>query len=73
MHPAPLKANRGHMTFAGVAPGSLQSFFEAITVDQLHPLLNPPGLLAQSVFTERGEVVADGHGQVSSKARRSRN
>ena len=77
MHAAAFKADRGHMAFAGVAPGPLQPFFEPVTVDQLHPLLNPPGLLAEAVVADGGDAVAvavaEGHGQVSSKATRSRN
>ena len=42
------------MTFPGVAPSPLQAFFEAITVDQLHPLLHPPRLLAKAVVGDEG-------------------
>ena len=77
MHAAAFEADRGHMAFAGVAPGPLQPFLEAVAVDQLHPLLDPPGLLAQAVVADGGDAVAaavaEGHGQVSSKATRSRN
>ena len=45
MHPASLEANRGDVALAGIAPSAFESFFESVAVDQLHPLLNPPGLL----------------------------
>ena len=54
MDPAALKANREHVALAGVGPGALQPLFVAVGVDQLHPLLHPPGLLAQALVAEGG-------------------
>ena len=52
MHSSPFKANRCHVSFTGVGPGPFEAFFEAVGVDQLHPLFNPPGLLPESLVTQ---------------------
>ena len=70
MHPPAFKANGGHMTFSRVGPGPFQALFKAVGIDELHPLLNPPGLLGQTVVTDRGVDAAwwgDAHDWLSSR------
>jgi hypothetical protein len=54
MHPPTFKANGGDVAAAGILPGPLQPLLEAVGVDQLHPLLHPPGLLTQALIAELG-------------------
>ena len=42
------------MPLARVGPGPFQTLFEAIGIDQLHPLLYPPRLLGKPVVADRG-------------------
>ena len=67
LHPgvnaAAFKADREDIAFTGVGPGPLQALLEAVAVDQLHPLLNPPGLLAQALIAELGGDAVGGGGE----------
>jgi hypothetical protein len=60
MHPAPFKPNRGDVSGTGVFPGAFEPFFEVVAIDELHPLLDPPGLLAQALVAQLG---GDGVGE----------
>jgi len=54
VHAPPFEADREHVATAGVLPGTLQPLLEAVAVDQLHPLLDPPGLLRNALGSELG-------------------
>ncbi|CAI8164135.1 MAG: Uncharacterised protein [Prochlorococcus marinus str. MIT 9215] len=54
MNPSTFEADGGDVAFSRIGPSAFQSLFEAIGIDQLHPLLNPPGLLTKAFVAEGG-------------------